>query len=51
MLRTFPRQALHARSLAFEHPATGAPMTFTTPLPEDFETLLAVLRTEDPDVG
>jgi 23S rRNA pseudouridine1911/1915/1917 synthase len=50
-LRTFPRQALHARSLAFEHPATGAPMTFTTPLPEDFETLLAVLRTEDPDVG
>ena len=50
-LRTFPRQALHARSLAFVHPATGAPMTFTTPLPEDFETLLAVLRTEDPDVG
>ncbi len=48
ILRSFPRQALHARSLAFEHPATGAPMAFTTPLPEDFETLLGVLRSEDP---
>ena len=24
---------LHARSLAFEHPATGKPMTFTAPMP------------------
>jgi hypothetical protein len=32
---------LHARRLALAHPATGAPMTFEAPVPEDF---LAVER-------
>lgn len=43
---TFTRQALHAAALAFEHPITGAAMSFTAPRPADFESLLAVLRRE-----
>lgn len=31
-----PRQALHAKSLAFIHPATGAHMSFDSDLPQDF---------------
>lgn len=30
------RQMLHAARLTFCHPVTGAPLTFTAPLPEDF---------------
>ena len=48
MLREFPRQALHARTLAFLHPASGDPCAFETPLPEDLTRLLGVLRTHDP---
>ncbi|MCV2889519.1 RluA family pseudouridine synthase [Ruegeria aquimaris] len=40
----FPRQALHAASLGFEHPVTGNAMQFNSPLPQDFETLLDTLR-------
>jgi len=43
-LRRFRRQALHARRLGFEHPATGESMAFDSPLPDDFGHLLAVLR-------
>ncbi len=35
-----PRQALHARSLGFEHPVTGENMYFEAPLPEDFHGVL-----------
>lgn len=38
------RQALHAFRLAFIHPVSGTPMTFTALLPEDMDTVLAVLR-------
>lgn len=44
MLRSFPRQALHARSLTLIHPETGKEMTWTLPLPEDFELLLTLLE-------
>lgn len=37
-------QALHARILGFQHPATGAYMEFEAPLPPYFETLLERLR-------
>ena len=47
MLRTFSRQALHAQTLAFDHPATGQRCQFETPLPDDLVGLLAVLRTHD----
>ena len=38
------RQALHARSLRFEHPRSRAPMQFTAELPADFSRLLEALR-------
>ncbi len=39
-----PRQALHARTLGFRHPATGKQMDFTSPMPADMEALLAKWR-------
>ncbi len=41
---TFPRQALHAVRLQFEHPRDGKTVSFDSPLPADFEALLARLR-------
>jgi 23S rRNA pseudouridine1911/1915/1917 synthase len=38
------RQALHAFRLAFQHPATAAPLEFEAPLPTDMENTLSVLR-------
>jgi len=38
------RQALHASTLAFEHPATGARLGFESPLPEDMQASLIALR-------
>lgn len=54
-LLDFARQALHARTLGFTHPATGALLRFAAPLPADFAALigatgLAVPAT-DPDDG
>ncbi|HXG24877.1 MAG TPA: RluA family pseudouridine synthase [Chthonomonadales bacterium] len=37
-------QALHARTLAFDHPHTGQRMVFSSPLPEEMQELLDVLR-------
>ncbi|MEO0473799.1 MAG: pseudouridine synthase, partial [Bacteroidota bacterium] len=39
-----PRQALHAKTLAFDHPATGDRMEFDSPLPADFQAVLEKLR-------
>jgi 23S rRNA-/tRNA-specific pseudouridylate synthase len=36
----FPRQALHAASLAFEHPHTGEPTEIESPLPDDIRSLI-----------
>ncbi len=44
VLREFPRQALHARKLAFVHPASGETLTFRAPLPDDLLMLLDYLR-------
>jgi 23S rRNA pseudouridine1911/1915/1917 synthase len=38
------RQALHARSLAFVHPATGKKLSFSSDLPDDMQRALAGLR-------
>ena len=43
-LREFPRQALHAKSLALLHPETGVEMQWEVPLPADIEQLLFTLR-------
>ncbi len=40
----FGRQALHAASLGFTHPATGERLRFDSPLPADMAELLAALR-------
>jgi len=40
----FPRQALHAATLGFRHPVSGVWLSFSSPLPEDMEGLVAALR-------
>jgi 23S rRNA pseudouridine1911/1915/1917 synthase len=40
----FPRQALHARRLAFRHPSDDRPLSFEAPLPDDLTALIARLR-------
>jgi 23S rRNA pseudouridine1911/1915/1917 synthase len=40
------RQWLHARELAFEHPATGTQLRVSAPLPADLQYALDVLRAE-----
>lgn len=42
--RTLGRQALHASTLAFEHPVTGARLRFEAPLPADMQAALSSLR-------
>lgn len=37
-------QCLHARTLAFEHPATGETLRFTSELPEYFTSILDILK-------
>jgi 23S rRNA pseudouridine1911/1915/1917 synthase len=39
------RQMLHAQSLAFRHPITGAPIECAAPLPSDIHAVCARLRT------
>jgi 23S rRNA pseudouridine1911/1915/1917 synthase len=41
------RQFLHAHRLGFAHPATGEPVEFTSPLPEDLREALAGLAPVD----
>ena len=39
--KLMPRQALHAKTLGFVHPATGEKLSFDTDLPEDMQAVLA----------
>ena len=43
-LKTFPRQALHARFLELDHPVTGERMGWESALPDDFVWLLSLLK-------
>jgi 23S rRNA pseudouridine1911/1915/1917 synthase len=43
-LLAFPRQALHAATLGFRHPVTGQSLSFSSPLPEDFVSLIKLLE-------
>ena len=43
-VKAFPRQALHAAVLGFEHPVTGENVRFEAPLPQDMMDLLDVMR-------
>ena len=49
-LRHFGRQALHAAELALVHPASGEEVSWTAPLPEDFQMLLSQLSNENTNV-
>jgi 23S rRNA pseudouridine1911/1915/1917 synthase len=40
----FPRQALHAQRLGFEHPADGRRVEFMAPMADDLRDLIDVLR-------
>jgi len=42
--KVLPRQALHARTLGFEHPITGKMLRFESPIPEDMEQCLEKWR-------
>jgi len=42
--KVLPRQALHARTLGFEHPVTGEMLRFEAPVPEDMEACLEKWR-------
>ena len=42
--RLLPRQALHARTLDIDHPATGERMHFESPLPTDMQSVLEKWR-------
>ncbi|KAA0016714.1 23S rRNA pseudouridine(1911/1915/1917) synthase RluD [Salinicola corii] len=44
LLREFPRQALHAHKLRFDHPVSGLPVECKVPLPDDMLLLLDALR-------
>lgn len=42
--KVLPRQALHAQTLGFEHPATGKWMDFEAPLPDDMQECIEKWR-------
>jgi len=44
ILRTFPRQALHAERLGLTHPINGKWMQWSVPLPDDMQDLLVALE-------
>lgn len=46
-LRDFPRQALHAFSLGFQHPDTSEQVEFEAPVPDDIEQMLKILRANE----
>ena len=48
LLEALPRQALHARTLGFRHPATGESVFFESPLPPDIAHVVERLRAVEP---
>lgn len=44
LLEILTRQALHARTIGFRHPATGADVLFESSLPEDMTRVLGLIR-------
>jgi 23S rRNA pseudouridine1911/1915/1917 synthase len=38
--KLLPRQALHAKTLGFEHPVSGEKMLFDSELPEDMTVVI-----------
>jgi 23S rRNA pseudouridine1911/1915/1917 synthase len=44
LLEILPRQALHAYSLEFEHPATGERLSLQSDMPEDYAAVVGRLE-------
>lgn len=44
LIRAFPRPALHAARLAFDHPSTGVRLALESPLPSDLVRLVEALE-------
>jgi len=42
--QAFPRQALHAATLGFTHPVSGADLSFAAPMPDDINALIEAFR-------
>ncbi|MFV9552016.1 RluA family pseudouridine synthase [Algibacter sp. PT7-4] len=42
--KALPRQALHAKTLGFQHPTTGKFMQFNTPIPDDMQQCIEKWR-------
>ncbi len=51
MLRTFPRQALHAQALTLMHPESDEELYFECPVADDILALVDTLAREDPFVS
>ena len=47
LLKQMPRQALHAATLGFVHPKTGAQVEFSSEMPEDMKGLVDAMRGEE----
>ncbi|MBS0437932.1 MAG: RNA pseudouridine synthase, partial [Proteobacteria bacterium] len=50
-MREFRRQALHAETLEFAHPADGRAIRVEAELPADMQALLAALRNDTKENG
>jgi 23S rRNA pseudouridine1911/1915/1917 synthase len=50
-LRSFRRQALHAERLAFEHPISHEPLSFSVERPADQQALIDALRADTAQAG
>ncbi len=46
-VRAFPRQALHARTIEFDHPHSGQRVRYEASIPTDFQRLLDAFRQTD----
>lgn len=45
-VKRFPRQALHATKLELSHPINGKLLTLNSPLPDDINTLIEILKND-----
>ena len=51
LLAMIPRQALHAKTLGFVHPITGAEVFFDTELPADMQQVIGELEKKEREMG
>ena len=50
MVKSFPRQALHAKVLGFTHPITGETIRCESPRPQDMQDLITAITTDEPNI-